>query len=392
MALRTLLPFSPLRGRGRVKPRGLICIHQFRPVAGGAELQAERLAMKLVEMGHGMQVLTRWLAPDTPLEENMRGVQVHRVRFPLAYNMQYGMAETFRYLVKQRRTYDVLHVQQAFGHAVVSVVVARCLRKKCIIKIACAGTYGDLNVFSGFQGFGRALEILHQADRVVAISREVEEELRAWGFPLERVIRIPNGVDTQYFQRRQPLPAWDKVRFILVGRRHPQKGIDIALQSIRQLVERGLGGRFVVQLYGVDYPEHDYNTLAQQLGVTQWVEFHPYSQAEAMFDIYQAGNCFLLPSRGEGLSNALLEAMAMELPVIATAVSGTVDVLQDGQDGILIPPESPEALADAMATVLHRPALAVQLGQRARHRVLQHFSLESVARRYDELYSQLYER
>jgi glycosyltransferase involved in cell wall biosynthesis len=346
----------------------------------------------MVEMGHAMQVLTRWLTPDSLLEENMRGVQVHRVRFPLAYNMQYGMAETFRYLVKQRRTYDVLHVQQAFAHAVVAVIVARCLGKKCIIKVACAGTYGDLNVFSGFEGFGRALEILHQADRVVAISREVEEELRAWGFPLERVTRIPNGVDTEHFRRRQPLPAWDKVRFLLVGRRHPQKGIDIALQSVKQLVDRGLGGRFVVKSYGADYPEHDYKALAHQLGVTEWVEFHPYSQAEAMFDIYQAGNCVILPSRGEGLSNALLEAMAMELPVIATAVSGTVDVVQDGQDGLLIPPESPGALADAMATVLHQPALACRLGRQARQKVLRDFSLESVARRYSALYSQLYER
>jgi glycosyltransferase involved in cell wall biosynthesis len=281
-----------------------------------------------------MQVLTQLRTPDSLQEENLSGVQVHRVQFPLAYAMQEGVAETFRYLIKRRRTYDVIHVQQAFSHAVVSVIVARCLGKKCIIKIACAGSYGDLSVFSGFTGFGPALEILHQADRVIAISREVAEELLAWGFPAERVIRIPNGVDTHYFQRRQPLPGWEKVRFILVGRRTPQKGIDIALQSARQLVEQGLGEHFEIKFYGFDYPEYDYRTTAQELGVMQWVEFLPHMPAEAMLDIYQAANCLLLPSRGEGLSNALLEAMAMGLPVIATTVSGTVDVVEDGQDGL----------------------------------------------------------
>jgi glycosyltransferase involved in cell wall biosynthesis len=372
-----------------MKPRGLIFIHQFRPVASGAELQAERLAIKLVEMGHPMQVLTQLRTPDSLAEENFSGVQVHRVQFPLAYTMQDGV-ETFRYLVKQRHTYDVIHVQQAFGHAVVSVIAARSFGKKCIIKIACAGGYGDLSVFSGFEGFGQALEILHQADRVVAISREVEEELLTWGFQAERVIRIPNGVDTQYFQRCQPMPEWKKVRFILIGRRTPQKGIDLALQSAKHLVEQGLDERFEIKFYGFDYPEYDYRAMAQELGVMPWVEFLPHTQPEAMLDVYQSGNCLILPSRGEGLSNALLEAMAVELPIIATAVSGTVDVMEDGQEGLLIPCDSSEALTKAMATIIQKPNLAQRLGQQARHKVVRAFSLESVAQQYSALYHQLH--
>jgi glycosyltransferase involved in cell wall biosynthesis len=94
-------------------------------------------------------------------------------------------------------------------------------------------------------------------------------------------------------------------------------------------------------------------------------------------------------SRGEGLSNALLEAMATALPVIATRVSGTADVVTDGEDGLLIPPESSESLAKAMATVMQQPDLARRLGQQARQKMLRAFSLDSVAQQYSELYASL---
>lgn len=73
-----------------MKPRGLMVVHQFRPLTNGAELQAERLAGRLVEMGHGMAVLTEHRAPGSPLEETINGVKVHRVSFRLAYQVMRG--------------------------------------------------------------------------------------------------------------------------------------------------------------------------------------------------------------------------------------------------------------------------------------------------------------
>src|SRR5450756_190513 len=251
-----------------MNPRGLMIIHQFRPVAAGAELQAERLAKKLVEIGHPMSVLTQLRTANTPTEEVMDGVTVHRLPFSLAYWVRRnGVIGTFRYLVNNRRSYDVLHAHQAFGHAVVAVVAARLLRKRCIIKVACAGEYGDMNVFSRFEAFDRALKILHHADAVVAISSEVEQELLERGFSPERIVRIPNGVDTDYFKRTAPPPPRDPVRFVLVGRRHPQKGVDVALEAAKLLKDGGLGGRFEIELYGADYPEFNYFEMAMQLGV-----------------------------------------------------------------------------------------------------------------------------
>ncbi len=360
-------------------------IHQFRPVAAGAELQAERLAVKLSEMGHPMGVLTQLRTVNTPREELIGGVEVHRVTFPLAYRVfRRGIVGTFQYLLKNRHKYDVLHVHQAFGHAMVAVVVGRTFGKRCIIKIACTGEYGDLNVFSQFAGARLALRVLRQADAIVAISREVEHELVEWGFPADRIVRIPNGVDTQYFKRTSALPPRDIVRFALMGRRHPQKGIDVALEAAKLLKENGLGGRFEIRLHGADYQEFDYYDMANRLGVTDVVKFLPFESD--ILGVLHGIHCLILPSRGEGLSNALLEAMAMELPVVASSVSGTVDVVTDGEDGILIPPDSSQALARAMTAIIRFPELARYLGQNARMKVERQFSLDAVAAQYSELY------
>jgi len=404
-----------------VKPRGLMLIHNFRPgPTGGAEIQAERLACSLANLGHPMQILTNpiyvandWydfggnlpyapeeevfygtgadssLVPDDTVKDVHcgGGVRIHRPSFRLAYGVKQGITDTFRYLVENRRTYDVLHCHMVYGHAVVAVVAARTLGKRCIIKVACAGGFGELRDFSKFAGFSRALHVLHQADAMIATSREVEEELVGYGFSQKRILRIPNGVDTRFFQPRARAERAGKLRFLLVGRRQPQKGVDLLLKAIQTLKLSGLEDKFEVRLCGSDSPDYDYRSMAKEFGVTHLVDFLPF-QGE-MRNIYQEAQSFLLPSRGEGLSNALLEAMAMGLPVIATRVSGMPDVVTNEKDGLLIPPESSEALAEAMKRIILDPALRQQLGQNARRRVEDEFSLEHVARQYSGLYSRL---
>ena len=408
--------------RAKVKPRGLMLIHNFRPgPTGGTEIQAERLAYGLVSLGHPMQILTNPISvanqwydfggniPYAPEEEVFygagagspvktddkekdvsrgEGVRIYRPPFRLAYEVNQGVIDTFRYLVKNRKTYDVLHCHMAYGHAAVAVVAARTLGKRCIIKIACAGEeFGEFYAFSKFTGFSKALHVMHQADAMIAISREVEEELLGYGFSQKKILRIPNGVDTRFFQPRVHAERPGKLQFLLVGRRQPQKGVDLLLKAIKILKLIGLEDKFEVKLCGSDSPEYDYQTMAKELGVAHLVDFLPFQKD--MRHIYQEAQSFLLPSRGEGLSNALLEAMATGLPVIATRVSGTPDVVTNEKDGLLIPPESSEALADAMKRIILDPALRRQLGQNARRRIEDGFSMEHVARQYSDLYARL---
>ncbi|HPP12062.1 MAG TPA: glycosyltransferase family 4 protein, partial [bacterium] len=98
---------------------------------------------------------------------------------------------------------------------------------------------------------------------------------------------------------------------------------------------------------------------------------------------------FVLPSLAEGLSNALLEAMACGLPVVATKVSGTVDVIEEGVNGFLVEPGNPEALAEAMAGILKDEGLAYRMGQANRKKILEKYSLDKIVDEYLSLYKRL---
>jgi glycosyltransferase involved in cell wall biosynthesis len=94
----------------------------------------------------------------------------------------------------------------------------------------------------------------------------------------------------------------------------------------------------------------------------------------------------VVPSLTEGMSNALLEAMAMARPVVATAMGGNVDVIEDGATGVLVPPRDPEALAEALLRLLGDPDRARRLGAAARERARAEHSLEGMVARYQDLY------
>jgi glycosyltransferase involved in cell wall biosynthesis len=370
------------------KPSVIMIISQFRPVASGAELQAERLACKLAGLGFPMQVLTQHRDPSSLRYEFFHGVEIHRCDFPLAYNLDYHeAAPTLHYLIKRRHTFDILHNHQIWGHAVVATLVARWLGKKNIIKLACAGKFGDLEVFSQLPYARWGLKVVQMADAFIAVSREIRSELLQYGFAPEKIHLIPNGVDVQEFQRTRPFPSNPRRRFILLGRRTPQKGIDTALKAVKILADKGLADDLELKFYGWDYAEWDYRQMAQDLGVERYVTFLPFEND--VLEVYQDAYCLLLPSVGEGLSNVLLESMSLEMPVIASKVSGTVEVLDHEKNGLLIPPGSPEALASAMELILTKPELAFAWGRQARKKVQEHYSLEAVAQKYAKLYDSL---
>lgn len=370
-----------------MKPRVLMVIPQFRPMASGAEHHAERLAKNLVRLGVEVGVLTGQGQGHAPAREVAEGVRIHRAPFALSYTLDDDYVYLFRHLVQNRNTYDILHCHMLWGHAVVATVVARWFGKKVAVKPACNGEYGELACFSRFKRSGWGLRVLRQADALVALSTDMEKELLAWGFYPDRVRLIPNGVDLSLFRSATPLRPQKPARFILVGRRLPQKGIDTTLMAVKILLDRGFSSRFTVDFLGWDYPEADYRAMARELGVDKAARFLPYCNDIA--GAYRAAHCLLLPSRAEGLSNVLLEAMACGLAVIGTPVSGTRDVVTDNVDGVLVKPGDPEALALAMERLILDPARRQSLGKNARQRVEQAFSLDNVTQKYFNLYKDL---
>jgi glycosyltransferase involved in cell wall biosynthesis len=254
----------------------------------------------------------------------------------------------------------------------------------------------------GFTRFNRKRRLICRVlgrftDLSIAVSQGVKDYLlEQIGLDPAKVRVVPNGVDVAAIDAARPGPLVrrelglpDNVPVIgLVGRLdHWGKGhkeLFTAMVRIR--------GRHPVQalIVGGGRRTPEVRQLADSLGLADAVHF--LGQRRDVPDLLNAMDVFVLPSYSEGVSLALLEAMAAGRPVIATAVGGLPEVVTDGDTGLLIPPRDADALAQALERLLADPAWARQLGANARNHVREHYSLERLGREINEIYAILGEK
>ncbi|NIM96555.1 MAG: glycosyltransferase, partial [candidate division Zixibacteria bacterium] len=180
-------------------------ISQFHPIVGGAEKQALLLSKALKKKGHEVTVVTGWWLRGTLPKESIQQIPVlrnfcvwgmsgpkwRRPLGPFTY-----MVTLFLYLFRHRKEYHIIHIHQALYPAFVGVVAGRFLKKPTVVKVGCSGKWGDIETMSeGKIPFGQLmLKRIRHCDRVIAMSRQMREELAEFGFPQEKIVFIPNGV------------------------------------------------------------------------------------------------------------------------------------------------------------------------------------------------------
>jgi glycosyltransferase involved in cell wall biosynthesis len=227
-------------------------------------------------------------------------------------------------------------------------------------------------------------------DRVVAVSEAVKRSLvDYWKLEESRVRVIRNGIDARRFRAPRVaegetpyFPRDCRFRLGSVGRLERQKGFDVLLDALARVRGEEAGGALAVA--GEGSLRGALEERARGLGLAESARF-----AGAVPDIasFFAGlDLFVLPSRWEGLPLTLLEAMAAGVPVVATAVDGSAEAVRDGIDGLLVPPENPEALASAILSVRRDPGAARRRAETARSRVEAEFTEERMIERYREAY------
>jgi glycosyltransferase involved in cell wall biosynthesis len=216
------------------------------------------------------------------------------------------------------------------------------------------------------------------ADVTIAVSRAVARALVRRGAPPWRVHVVPNGVDLARIDRHVPGAAIETAR-ALAGWRpwRPTVGV-VARRKDHDVLLRALAALespLTVTLLGVE-PDADLQALAAAAPrhTVRWVPFRPDVLA-----FYRVFDVVVLPSRGEGLSQALLEAMALGLPVVASHAGGNPDLVRHGHDGLLVAPRDPAAFAAALAKLLGDAGLRLRLGERARRTSRERFSMRRTA-------------
>jgi len=374
--------------------RPLFICRQFLPIAHGAECQAASLAREMNRLGHPTRVLAGRQQESWPEREIIDGLQV--VRIPSPQKRLFGtwryMRSLRNYLSNQRDSYDVIHVMFAKHSAALAGRMSRSLCKPVVCKPACSGEYGDLEALWRTSFPRRTLAGIMKIDRLIAISDEIATEWIAAGFPVEKIVRLPNGVDIERFRppvtgervearRKLGLPE-DAQIIIGVGRLERQKGFALLLEALGRVEE---ASNVHVALAGEGSRRDDLLRLAESINMSE--RFHLLGRVKKIEEVYHAADLFVLPSRGEGMSNALLEAMASGLDVAATRVSGVGELVRDGVNGLLAAPDSSLSLAEAIRRwLVSEPR---RMGALARQTVEQGYSLEFVALRTLELYQEL---
>jgi phosphatidyl-myo-inositol alpha-mannosyltransferase len=342
----------------------------FHPHTGGVEELVRQLAHQQQAVDLVPTVYTMRWPKDLPGVESFEGIPVRRFVFrtPEGEPRRVLAAAaanppTFARLVEslRRDRCELIHVQCVSSAAWFAARAARLLRLPLVVTLQGELTMDADHVFERSPWARRALRVaLGEAAAVTACSGATLAEAEAWfGRPFGRRGQvIANGVRTREFDLAEPHREAQPYLFAL-GRHVPQKGFDVLIRAMRVLAD---GGDQRLLLLAGDGPDRsDLEGLAEQLGLGRAVRFLGVTDRAATASLFRGAEAFVLPSRHEPFGIVNLEAMAAGTPVIATRVGGVTDVVVDAGTGLLVPPDDPIPLAQAIGRLRTDQALRTTL-------------------------------
>ena len=362
--------------------RILFLTASYLPDVGGAERQLELLSRELRSRGHEVSIVTRKVA-GAPARETLNGVRVRRLfpnALPARLQSPVFIVLTALYLLIHGRRLDAVHCMFLSVHAVGVALLRPLWRFRWVVRMACTGPFGDLAPIRA--GWRQRLMrwALNRASRAVALSRDVAREMEEFGIAGTRIEIMFNAVDTERFHVRDRSYA-GATRLLFVGRLTEQKNVTALVEA---LVRPELAGCCLTLAGAGDLEAHLRGTAAER-GLADRVRFA--GLVADMVPVYTEHDVFVLPSLGEGMSNALLEAMASGMPVVCTETSGTADLIRHGQNGLVVRGADSTALADALRDLCTAPAeVRARMGRAARQTVVEACGPARLVERLGQVY------
>jgi glycosyltransferase involved in cell wall biosynthesis len=418
----------------------------FSPKIGGAEARAERQARQLRALGHDVTVITLRLNKQWKRMELLDGLPVLRIGgiYKRGGQLRIGRLGIWPINIAMllklwflRKRYDVIHVFQVSPLAAVAALISKITHTPVIISSMNSGpdetqrmqlerdgaklmadtlaespfltvelkdwapsasdiaflprsAFGGNVILNVLRKSNAYFQILSSRNRACLISN---------GVRADHIVCISGSVNTEQFR-----PALERGRsvqtalaarlerdIICVARLEFSKGVDVLLHAWGRMMNAPAEWRLHLKprlrIVGDGVFRRQLEYIAGRLKLSESVEF--LGSRTDIVHLLQQSWAFVMPSRWEGMPNALLEAMACGLPCIATRVSGSEDLIVDGINGMLVEPEQPIAMGQALRRLLQDSELALQLGHAARAAVVRDYQLSSVVDQCLELYRQL---
>lgn len=303
-----------------------------------------------------------------------------------------------RWLLENHGRFDFFHGLQGFHPTVLPALWAENLGIPSVVKIAAHKT--DLVEKRGIRSLlrlsKRRIQILNRISGVIAISDEIVEELLSYGIDSAKIFHIPNAVRTDIFH---PLPqacgrsnakaalGWDYSAYtiLFVGEVVERKRPHLLLRAVKELADIGIPAQLIIA--GPFNKDSDYVkglfSLIQELNIETRVQFLGF--ISDMAPLYQAADIFSLPSKSEGMANALLEAMASGLPSVVTRFSGTSELIAETGAGLEVA-EQPAALAQALKEIYIKPGLYKKMSNKAVRVVADGYSAPAIWEKHENMF------
>jgi len=246
-------------------------------------------------------------------------------------------------------------------------------------------------------GFGKALlDRIHSKynDHFIAVSKSVREHIKhQQKLRDDNITVIYNGISIEpSYRDRNSAKLRRELGLSLTtplvgfaGRLDYDKGVDILLQASKEILKKNHQVNIIIIGDGVE--RRNLERLASNLGISSQVHFTGFR--DDIPHILSTINIFVAPARRAGFELTLTEAMASGVPIVATKCGAIPEVVADGETGILVPPEDPQAIAEAVIYLLKNPRLRKKMGSAGRKRVKEMFTVERMVAQYEELYERL---
>ena len=354
----------------------------WHPKVGGGDIIAYKLSEALAKVGHNITYLT---VADESLRKEV----------PWGDFRYISESEDFSSL-SLSNDFDIMHIHNIIG---LGFNTYRKLRqnKKCVI-----GLYAPLA-----HKFPRSIgEIFYRylcknGDRVLSLSEFSKQNIsNAYGIKSNKIEVMYAGVDDAFFDNNKSLlsntshkenyqsPLKKSFHLLFSGRLNgkQQKGVDILLNAMPFIMKEH---EVILDIIGDGPRLEQYRAQAQQLGIEGSVRFRGFIPHDMMPTEYSAADLFIFPSRRESFGLVLAEAMASGLPVVSTTAGAIPEVVENGDTGILVPPENPEKLAGAVIHLLDDPKKMKLMSGKGTERVEKHFTWDKVAIRVLNCYNEI---
>ncbi len=361
----------------------LMVTNEFPPAIGGIQTHVDELSQALAGFGHQLDVVTRHKDCSSAKQEKRGKVCVHRIRLAgnhLVYDRQ--LLGAVRQLSAERKI-EIVHV-----HGMRPLNVCGKLNIPLIFTNHTSSFLKRIQ--TGPRQQKKMRKLLSRVSMVIAPSPVLVAATKQTGYD-HPVHFISNGVDIERFapgseSRRKSLGIGHRDFVMLfAGRLHQVKGTDTLAAALEMLNLPGL--HLVV---AGDGEERDKLAAAadSHLGASRVHMLGSVPNTE-MPQVYRAADVVVLPSLMEATSIAGLEAMACGMPLVGSRVGGLPQIIDEGANGLLVPPESPSDLVTAIRTLYSDPELRTRMGRQSRKRVVESFSWEKIAKQTEKHYYRL---